>query len=161
VIAVSDTSPLNYLVLIERVPILPALFDRVIVPGSVALELSHENAPPQVRQWIEAPPRWLEVRGPDASDSSILLGAGERDVISLANEIHPGVVLIDDRAARRTAKDRGLTVIGTLGLLEHADARGLLDLRSALESLLRTSFRIRADVVRKLLEARSQRLERG
>jgi predicted nucleic acid-binding protein len=161
VIAVSDTSPLNYLVLIESVYILPALFERVIVPTSVALELAHENAPPKVHLWIETPPPWLEVQAAAPSDSSILLGAGERDAICLTKEIDADVLLIDDRAARRVARTRGVTVIGTLGLLELADAQGLLDLGSAMEALLRTSFRIRADVIHKLLDARSRRQERG
>ena len=38
-IVVSDTSPLNYLVLIEEVEVLPAIFGRVVVPPAVVEEL--------------------------------------------------------------------------------------------------------------------------
>ena len=38
-IVVSDTSPLNYLVLIEEVEVLPAVFGRVVVPPAVVEEL--------------------------------------------------------------------------------------------------------------------------
>jgi len=155
VIAVSDTSPLNYLVLTDSIHVLPALFEHVVVPRSVALELSHENAPPPVRSWIESPPPWLQVLTPAASDLAIPLGSGERDAICLASELEAGLLLVDDRAARRVAKSRGLNVAGTLGVLELADARGLIDLPKAIHTLLRTSFRIRADVVRSVVERRS------
>jgi predicted nucleic acid-binding protein len=159
VIAVSDTSPLNYLVLIDGTHILPALFDQVVVPQSVKLELSHERTPRLVRSWIETPPPWLLVQTPAVSDSTILLGSGERDAICLAKELKADIVLVDDRAARRVAKDRELNVMGTLGLLDLADARGLIDLAKAMDAIVRTTFRIRADAVRSLLDARSRRRE--
>ena len=43
-IDVSDTSPLNYLVLIEAVEVLPALFGRVVVPPAVIEELQAQGA---------------------------------------------------------------------------------------------------------------------
>jgi predicted nucleic acid-binding protein len=44
-IVVSDTSPLNYLVLIQRAEILPSLFGRIIAPPAVMGELQHPGAP--------------------------------------------------------------------------------------------------------------------
>ncbi|HTF75636.1 MAG TPA: AAA domain-containing protein [Bradyrhizobium sp.] len=44
-LVVADTSPLNYLVLIEQVEILPALFEKVFVPQIVRHELQHSEAP--------------------------------------------------------------------------------------------------------------------
>lgn len=43
-IVVSDTSPLNYLVLIEEVEVLPAVFGRVVVPPVVVEELQAPGA---------------------------------------------------------------------------------------------------------------------
>ncbi len=45
-IIVSDTSPLNYLVLIGCVDVLERLFGRVIIPEAVLNELRHEKTPP-------------------------------------------------------------------------------------------------------------------
>jgi predicted nucleic acid-binding protein len=42
---------------------------------------------------------------------------GEREAIRLAQAIQSDYVLLDDRRARQTASDRGLNVIGTLGIL--------------------------------------------
>jgi predicted nucleic acid-binding protein len=50
-IVVSDTSPLNYLILIERVNVLPILFNRVVAPPAVVAELCHPEAPKVVADW--------------------------------------------------------------------------------------------------------------
>lgn len=40
-IAVSDTSPLNYLALIGEIELLPRIFTRVLIPPAVISELHH------------------------------------------------------------------------------------------------------------------------
>ncbi|HZL56025.1 MAG TPA: hypothetical protein VFC21_03025 [Bryobacteraceae bacterium] len=55
-LVIADTSPINYLLLIGYIHILPALFDRVILPALVRDELNHPKAPLAVRNWIAAPP---------------------------------------------------------------------------------------------------------
>ena len=47
----------------------------------------------------------------------------------------------DDRKARRIAADRGLNVIGTLGILTTGAEKGLITLSDALDDLKQTSFR--------------------
>jgi predicted nucleic acid-binding protein len=59
---VSNTSPLNYLVLTELQHVLPSLFGRVLIPGAVLRELSSPAAPRQVAEWCLNVPEWLEVR---------------------------------------------------------------------------------------------------
>ena len=66
-IVVSDTSPLNYLVLIGHVEILPTLFGRVLVPPAVMAELQQSGTPEPVRRWAGMPPGWLETRAGTAS----------------------------------------------------------------------------------------------
>src|ERR1700739_1801602 len=60
---VADTSPLNYLVLIQAADILPSLYRRVLIPPAVNAELAHANTPTAGRAWISQPPQWLEVVG--------------------------------------------------------------------------------------------------
>lgn len=38
---IADTSPINYLVIIQQIAILPELYQEMIVPGAVLEELSH------------------------------------------------------------------------------------------------------------------------
>ena len=44
-IVVSDTSPINYLILIELQDLLPKLFDRILIPEAVHRELHSTAAP--------------------------------------------------------------------------------------------------------------------
>ena len=66
-LAVSDTSPLNYLALVGAIDILPALFTRIVVPPAVISELQHPNTPTAVKAWL-ANARLLgwRLRGPPA-----------------------------------------------------------------------------------------------
>lgn len=61
-IVVSDTSPLNYLIQVDAVHVLPELFREVYVPERVTSELRHPAAPAVVRTWISRPPAWLFIR---------------------------------------------------------------------------------------------------
>ncbi len=143
-IVVPDTTPLNYLVLIGEIEVLPRLFTRVFVPEIVITELQHPRAPDAVRNWATNPsPDWLEIRNPSALEAALeFLGAGERAVIELAQEAGADAVLIDERAGRREAARRRLRVLGTLAVLDEAARLGLLDFAAALARLRQTNFRV-------------------
>ncbi len=100
-IVVSDTTPLNYLILIESAHVLPALFGRVYAPPAVIRELSHPRSPERVRQWGDSPPGWLTVQGPTHTDPSLKLGPGETEAIALAQELKADWVLLDERKGSR------------------------------------------------------------
>ena len=51
-IVVSDTSPINYLVLIELQDLLPELFQRVLIPDAVRRELQSTGAPDPIRHRV-------------------------------------------------------------------------------------------------------------
>jgi len=53
-VIISDTSPLNYLVLIGETHVIPALYGRVIIPRAVLNELQDPETPEKVRTWIDA-----------------------------------------------------------------------------------------------------------
>src|SRR5438270_13732173 len=100
-LVVADTGPLNYLVLIEAIDVLPRLFEQILVPAAVYDELEHADAPAPVRAFVEQRPAWLEVRpNPDRSDdaSDPVLDEGERAAIALATSIGADLILMDDRA---------------------------------------------------------------
>jgi predicted nucleic acid-binding protein len=44
-IVVADTSPINYLILIQEVDILPKMYGRVVIPQTVREELVRASAP--------------------------------------------------------------------------------------------------------------------
>jgi predicted nucleic acid-binding protein len=70
------------------------------------------------------------------------LGAGERGAILLAKSLSADLLLLDERKARRIAREAGLTITGCLGVLELGARRGLIsDLRLAYINLLRQGIR--------------------
>ena len=83
---ISDTSPLNYLILIGADEILPQLYGDVAVATAVIKELHHADTPPAVIQWISTPPAWVRIaRVRETYDEALNgLGAGERESIILA-----------------------------------------------------------------------------
>jgi predicted nucleic acid-binding protein len=147
-IVVSDTTPLNYLVVIGAVNTLPALFVEVFVPKAVVRELNHAKAPQSVQRWAANPPGWLRVEDPVTRlESTIDLDDGEADAISLAKERGISNVLIDEYRGRKIATAEGLLVLPTLAVLELAAERNLLDLPSTVEALRRTSYRVRKEMI--------------
>jgi len=160
---VADTSPLVYLVLIDHIDILPQLFETILVPEAVFAELRNPLAPPAVQAWVSALPSWVEVRPvPNVPDDAALrsLDAGERSAIILALSVHADLVLMDDRKGTQVAINRGLDVTGTLGILQRAAQRGLVDLTEAFARLKRTNFRYRQEIMDELLGERGSGTER-
>ena len=80
------------------------------------------------------------------------LQAGERGAITLAESRQAGLILLDEKAARRIAVKRGLRVAGTLGVLGEASQRRLVDLPSAIDRLRKTNFRCSAALLKATLD---------
>jgi len=142
-IVVADTGPLNYLILLGHIEVLHILYGEVVIPPAVQDELLDPSAPEPVRSWISSPPPWLEIRTPGRIDPRLsrALDEGELEAITLAQQGTGEVLLaIDERRGRSEAQKAGLKIIGTLGILEEAHRRGLLNLREAVEKLRQTSF---------------------
>ena len=55
-VVIADTSPLNYLILVGAVDILPRLYGRVMIPDLVLRELTGEGAPKEVAEWAAIRP---------------------------------------------------------------------------------------------------------
>src|SRR5262252_1598915 len=152
-IVVADATPLRYLTLIEAVDILPTLYERILIPQTVADELQRPRTPLPVRQWMATPPAWLAIRhAPLTSEPALSrLGAGEREAIALAQALHAELLVMDDWDGRAAALQCGLTVLGTLGVLDEAAARRLIELPEALTRLRATNFRMPPEIVEMLL----------
>jgi predicted nucleic acid-binding protein len=151
-VVVSDTSPLHYLILCGAETILPSLFRQVVIPPTVFRELQQPNTPPLVRQWAASLPTWIAVQTPKKLNLTLDVDAGELEAICLAQEIHADAVLMDDRARRNAAIHCGLAVVGTIGLLEQAAARELIELPQAMERLGQTNARLDVKLIHAALE---------
>jgi predicted nucleic acid-binding protein len=152
-LVIADTSPLNYLVWVDAVEILPQLYGKVIIPPEVRAELLATDAPAAVRSWASNIPSWIEVcvADPVLRDDPRwqILDLGERAALALAAARRPSVLLIDERA--------GAEITGTLGVIDEASRRRLISLRETLERLKQTSFRYPKAVVDRLLAEDARR----
>lgn len=95
-IAVSDTSPLNYLLLINHIALLAQLYKQVVIPNAVYIEMLNPGAPELVSEWVSALPSWAEVRSASSLETTLRLGTGESEAISLALELKADVLLMDE-----------------------------------------------------------------
>jgi predicted nucleic acid-binding protein len=157
---ISDTTPLRYLIEIEKAYALENLFGRIIIPQAVLNDLQRPKTPQPVKDWIVNHPTWLEVRQADLSlyKPQKRIGAGEREAFALALELQADAVLLDDKGAMVEAKRLGLVTIRTFDILERASKENLLDLPETIDRIKRTSFRLPpAKIIAEILERDRQR----
>lgn len=145
---VSNSSPLIALARIERLDLVPAILQSVLIPPAVAREIAPS---------IPVLPDWVSVRGLAGTPSELplrgRLGDGEREAIALAMEVGADAIVLDDRPARRVAEAAGLKVIGTLALLLQAKRAGLLaTVRPEVDKLVATSFFLSRQLYERLLK---------
>jgi predicted nucleic acid-binding protein len=152
-LVVADTTPLNYLILIEYIAILAPLYERVVIPSAVATELRHPKAPAPVRAWIAEPPPWCTIQQAQGQPDTALLqlDPGEREALLLVQALGADVFLTDDLEGREEAIYRGIAVTGTLGTLGRAALRGLIDLPTALGRLQTTTFYAPPEIIAAML----------
>jgi predicted nucleic acid-binding protein len=128
-IAVSDTTPLRYLIAVRHETLLEKLFEKVFIPDAVYEELTDAKTPETVRRRMFPLPAWLEVHAVSqipAIEFPIRLHRGEREAILLAETLKPDLLLMDEQTGRSIALSRGLSLSGTLGVMEAADTAGLV-----------------------------------
>ncbi len=95
-IAVSNTTPLRYLIAIEQEHLLGQLFEKVFVPTAVHQELTDAKTPENVRRRALSLPGWFEIRAAPETDAATFpatLHLGERQAILLAETPRADVLL--------------------------------------------------------------------
>lgn len=151
-IVVADAGPLHYLILIDCAGILEKLFDQVLIPGAVRDEMLQPNTPPKVKTWMLHPPAWLKVEMVTNVQPIHGLHPGEIEALQLALRAKAAGVLMDDMDGRKAARQLGLSVVGTIGLLERAAEKQLIEFPSAIARLRQTNFFISAEFLDQALE---------
>src|ERR1700737_244153 len=103
--AVSNTTPLRYLIAIEQEHLLGELFEKVFVPVAVHEELTDARTPEIVRRSVASLPAWFEVRTVDETRPAtfpVTLHRGERQAILEAEALRGEVLLFDKQIERAT-----------------------------------------------------------
>ena len=125
---IADAGPLIALARIGEIDLLRRLYGRVVVPPAVHTELAIDSTRPgaKVLAGVFAA-GWIAVE--TVVDSRVrweldqLLGPGEAEAIALAEQKESSFLLIDDARGRRTARTRGVPVVGVAGVLLAAKTR--------------------------------------
>ena len=131
-IVVSDTTAITSLLTIGRADLLQQVFGEVLIPGAVLRELrvAHREIPGFLRL--------CEVTDVDAVRELQVaeLDDGEAEAIVLAEKMSADFLLIDESDGRAIAKQRGLAIIGLVGVLLRAKNEGFLsEIAPVLEAL--------------------------
>jgi predicted nucleic acid-binding protein len=134
---VVNASPLICLSKAELTHLLPALFNKVVVPGHVFMEVTIKGDALSITG--ERPPEWLhlaDIATIPAIIASWDLGAGESSVLAYALQDTACWAIIDDREARRCAAAIGCKYTGTVGVIMLAKRLGIVpSVRDCLDKL--------------------------
>lgn len=139
-IVVSDTTPIISLIKIDKLDILKEMFGEVQIPEAVFDELTsnvlfrEEAKAVIVCDYIKKMPV-ENMKSVDLLKRSTNLDAGESEAIVLADSLGDSILLIDEAKGRRIAKNMGLNIMGTIGILLVAYEDGLLDKESIEECI--------------------------
>jgi len=153
----TDASPLIGLCIVEGLPWLRQLFGQVWLPAQVHDEVVGRGFPGEQAILQAQAAGWLRLTAPvpDQPDQPELpdLDEGEAACIRLALAGGgPSLLLMDERAGRAVALERGLQVAGTAAVIGMARLRGLVPAaRPVFERLHNSDFRISAAVIRTVL----------
>jgi uncharacterized protein len=156
-IVISDTSAITSLLQVHRVEILARLYQEIVIPEEVAVELEQYHA---------ALPAFIQVRAVcDRKRFTQLcaeLHEGEAAAIMLMIEGKGDLLLIDERRGRKVAQREKLPVIGVVGVLVEARRRRLIpSLKEVIEDLENIAgFRISPKLKARALESVGERSAR-
>ncbi|MGZ8938992.1 MAG: DUF3368 domain-containing protein [Limisphaerales bacterium] len=123
-IVVSDSSALISLARVDCIDLLPKLFGTVLIPEAVCVELENSDPDSPTRNLRSEP--WVK---------------GEAEAVVLALEQKADALLVDERRARAFALQRGLKIIGALGVLVQAKQHGLVNKIAPITSRMRSQGR--------------------
>lgn len=157
-IVISDATPIISLIKIECLDILEELYKNIIIPKAVYDELiCNINYRHEID--IIKSCAFFQIENVEENLSVLLLqrqlklDRGESEAIVLANNISADLIIIDERKARRIAKNVGLKVTGTLGILVEAKQQGLIiELKPLLDKLIANNIRISKDLYMGILK---------
>lgn len=141
-----NSTPLIVLANVNKLELLQQLYGRIIVPQAVYDEVTAK--PHSLSSLTVAQSHWIVVEQISNQAEKKMyqakLHAGEVEVMILAQENpQADLVILDDNAAKKTAKYLGLKVTGTLGILVKAKEQNFLEeIRPVLDEIIANGFYI-------------------
>ncbi|CAN2040097.1 DUF3368 domain-containing protein [Candidatus Magnetomoraceae bacterium gMMP-15] len=162
-IVVADAGPLIGLARVDHLSFIKKLYGSVLIPPEVLEELKIHSDKPGAKliskaihaDWIKV----TEIKSKEKLDIfNLAIDAGEAEAIQLAIEQHANLLLIDDRKGRNAARNFGLKIIGTGGLLINAKKAGLLiKVSPILKSLEDVGYRLSSALCERIVELANEK----
>lgn len=128
---VSNTSPISNLAIIGRLGILSRQFGTIWIPEAVRRELArleHQAGRESIKQALSQ--GWIQIESATPSDLArnlaSSLDAGEAEAIALASQSAAALLIMDESAGRAAARNLGIAMTGTLGVLLKEKREGRL-----------------------------------
>jgi hypothetical protein len=150
---ITNNTPLAALWSVGYLALLRDLFKEVWAPQAVCDEFL--AAEPALRQaTLESSPwiRCVSLQNPQHVAVYIGLDRGEAEVLSLAEESEPRLIIMDELRGRRYAQRLGLPLTGTLGVLLLAKEQGLIPaIKPLVEALLNAGLYLTPELIEKAL----------
>ena len=143
-VIVSDTSCLILFYKIGELELLHKVFGRIIITEAVAKEFK------------KLIPHWIDIINPTTNlhiELQGFLGAGEATSISLAKEFKEALLIIDESKGRKVAKELGIAITGSLGVLLAAKNKDIISsLKPIIQRISATDFRFSEDLIKTVLQ---------
>ena len=156
-IVVSNATPIISLTKAGILDLLGSLYEEILIPQAVYDELTTNNTFSHEVNTIKEC-KFLTVRkvGNEFAvkllQKQLNLDLGESESIVLAESIHSDLLIIDEKKARRIAKEMGLKITGTLGFLVELKSRGKVNLiKPILDAMLESGIRISVLLYKEIL----------
>ena len=150
---VANTTPLIALADIGKLDLLHQIYNEIYIPRAVQEEIISEPAKTLVSNsdWIKV----IDIQNESQKSTfSTRLHSGEIEVILLSQEQNADLLIMDDNAAKKTAKFLGLSVTGTLGVIIKAKQEGLIDsVKEIIDQLLLDGLFMDDRLINRVLES--------
>lgn len=151
---ISDSTPLIALARIGELEVVRHVFEEILVPEAVHEEIVEARGGAPGAEDVAAAD-WVHrtrVAPRRVAPLLRLMDRGEAEAIALARVETGSLLLTDDRKARRTAKELGIQVQGTLGILARAKGQGLVpSIRPLTQRLQSSGWRISESILAEFL----------
>lgn len=154
--AVADSSVLISLSNIGQLNLLKEMFSQVAIPKEVYEEVVTRGGDREGAKEVKGA-SWLKVlKVRDRSIVKLLrssLDPGEAEVLALGFGKKFEYILVDEREARNMAKDLGMKVLGSIGVLIWGKRKGMIEeVKPLLKEMAESNFRISDELFSRVLK---------
>jgi|SRR5690625_356036 len=143
-VTVSDTSCLILFYKIRKLDLLEKLFGKLHLTDTV------------LKEFNQPVPDWIEIVQPKTDIHKGLSGyldPGEATSIALASESEESLLIIDEVKGRKAAKEMGIPVTGSLGVLVTAKKKGhVRAVKPIIEKIQKTNFHVSEELIKRVLQ---------